>query len=104
FGVSTFGSGFAVFGSLDIGEFPFARHPKERRVACQSILLRRNNFRVHDLRIHRGSQVRFIASAVFSLLQCRIDPRYEAVMKDGELPWWKEPTRAQWAAFLAAWS
>ncbi len=25
-------------------------------------------------------------------------------MKDRELPWWREPTRAQWSAFLAAWS
>jgi MFS transporter, SHS family, lactate transporter len=25
-------------------------------------------------------------------------------MQDRVLPWWKEPTRAQWAAFLAAWS
>ena len=25
-------------------------------------------------------------------------------MEKRELPWWKEPTRAQWAAFLAAWA
>lgn len=25
-------------------------------------------------------------------------------MTERELPWWKEPTRAQWAAFAAAWS
>lgn len=25
-------------------------------------------------------------------------------MTERELPWWREPTRAQWAAFLAAWS
>lgn len=25
-------------------------------------------------------------------------------MESRELPWWKEPTRAQWSAFLAAWS
>jgi len=37
-------------------------------------------------------------------LQRRIILRYEAVMNNRDLPWWKEPTRAQWAAFLAAWS
>jgi SHS family lactate transporter-like MFS transporter len=37
-------------------------------------------------------------------LQRRIILRYEGDMKDRELPWWKEPTRAQWGAFLAAWS
>jgi SHS family lactate transporter-like MFS transporter len=36
-------------------------------------------------------------------LHRNIDPRYEAGMEK-QLPWWKEPTRAQWAAFLAAWS
>jgi SHS family lactate transporter-like MFS transporter len=25
-------------------------------------------------------------------------------MQERELPWWKEPTRGQWAAFVAAWS
>src|SRR2546427_13087478 len=28
----------------------------------------------------------------------------ERTMTTTNVPWWREPTRAQWAAFLAAWS
>src|SRR5688572_8547176 len=37
----------------------------------------------------------------FSLLQRNSKSRYEPAMQK---PWWKEPTRGQWAAFSAAWA
>jgi SHS family lactate transporter-like MFS transporter len=36
-------------------------------------------------------------------LHCRTDLGYRFAMTTQAIPWWKEPTRAQWTAFAAAW-
>ena len=48
---------------------------------------------------HRIYAKRIICS-IF-LLRCGIPARYRTAMNT--TPWWKQPTRAQWMSFLAAW-